>query len=347
MRCGSGIASRRGSQCGDRLRQALIDQLIFGETVSELRCTLTHALWVIATEQDEGDGDLAFAQRTKQLKPIESGHVQIRDDAIKAPLALEQCQRIAAIAKTVALVAGIPENGGHDGAEEWIIVHDQNIHSASLHFRQTCEVGRRETGKMSLMNKHDSTPSFKLPRAYKTFLMVALVFLPFFWLAFTEDGQRRTDLALMALLGKPDFNAALEDFDRTLTETRLRETFPKLELHCADGANPFGNRLCAAEIGAFNHYPASAVTLFFVGEQLRAAKVVYRRAYHPLIHGWVTHRLAQRELPPIPAADAQSDPGVRTEPVRDGLLLLPAGELGEDDEPALIWLSGAALAARS
>jgi hypothetical protein len=51
---------------------------------------------------------------------------------------------------------------------------------------------------------------YKLPSLYKSLLMLALVFGPFYWLAFTEDGQRRTDLALMFVLGKPELNAALD-----------------------------------------------------------------------------------------------------------------------------------------
>lgn len=198
------------------------------------------------------------------------------------------------------------------------------------------------------MNKKTSDPSLKLPPAYKTFLMLALVFLPFFWLTFTVDGQRRTDLVLMTLLGKPELNAALDAFESRLTEAQLRATFPQLELRCAEGANPFGNRLCTAEIGSFNQHPASSVTFFFLDDQLRATKVVYRRAYHELMHQWLTRRLAEREAPALPGAPLpEAEPGVRTEPVRDGLLLMRAGKLDKGDEPALIWLSGAALAERS
>lgn len=185
--------------------------------------------------------------------------------------------------------------------------------------------------------------NLKLPKAYKTLLMLALVIGPFFWLAFTEDGQRRTDLALMGLLGKPDFNAALDAFDSWLTEAKLRETFPKLELQCAVGSNPFGNRLCGAEIGTFNQIPAASVTLFFQDDQLRAAKVVYQRAYHDTVRHWVDQRVGARPANPL-TATAQEE-GVIAQPVADGLLLMREGELNEDDEPALIWLSQVAIAA--
>ena len=186
----------------------------------------------------------------------------------------------------------------------------------------------------------------KLPKTYKTLLMLALVFGPFFWLAFTDDGQQRTDLALMFVLGKPEFNPALDTFHSGLTEARILETFPKLKFRCADGANPFGDRLCGAEIGSFNQIPASALTLFFLGERLTAAKIVYRQTYHQAIQDWVRQRVAGRDAavqrPTAPADDL----GVTAEPVQDGALFFRDGELGKDDEPALLWISQVALDAR-
>ncbi|WP_295401864.1 hypothetical protein [uncultured Thiocystis sp.] len=186
--------------------------------------------------------------------------------------------------------------------------------------------------------------ALKLPKTYKTLLILALVFGPFCWLAFTEDGQRRTDLALLFALGKPEFNAALDAFHSGLTEARLRERFPTLRLHCATGANPFGDRLCGAAIGSFNQIPASSVTLFFLGEQLRAAKVVYRRSYHRTVREWARQRLALRDDSVNPAVMQRQD--VMAEPVGDGALVVRAGELGKKDEPALLWLSQAAIDAR-
>ncbi|EGV17343.1 hypothetical protein [Thiocapsa marina] len=184
----------------------------------------------------------------------------------------------------------------------------------------------------------------KLPRLYKTLLMLALVFGPFYWLAFTEDGQRRTDLALMFLLGKPELNAALDAFTGVLTEAQIRETFPKLEFQCADGANPFGDRLCAAEIGAFNGVPASSVTLFLVGDELRAVKVSYRRIYHPLMRDWVEGRVVRADGPRTSEQMEETGDGVATWTVSDGLLIMRDGELAPEDDPALFWLSRAALA---
>ncbi len=181
----------------------------------------------------------------------------------------------------------------------------------------------------------------KLPKAYKTLLMLALVFGPFYWLAFTEDGQHRTDLALMFVLGKPEFNAALDSFTSALTESKLRESFPKLKLQCGDGENPFGNRICGAPIGTFNQMPASYLTLFLHDARLRAVKVEYKRAYHERIQHWLKARVAAREASALAAPGAS--PGVIAKPVADGVLIVREGALGKDEEPALLWLSQAAI----
>lgn len=186
----------------------------------------------------------------------------------------------------------------------------------------------------------------KLPKTYVTLLMLALALGPFYWLAFTDDGQRRTDLALMGWLGHPEFNAAVESFSGSLSEARLRESFPGLDWRCADGANPFGDRLCRAEIGSFNQIPASSVVCFFAGSNLRAAKIVYRRSYHALLSDWLDRRLGGRGATAPMASSRAGAEGVRIHPVRDGEIFIREGALGGDEEPALLWIARAALDAR-
>lgn len=191
------------------------------------------------------------------------------------------------------------------------------------------------------------TRDFRIPRRYKTLLALVAVLGPIGWLMFTEDGQRRTDLALMTILGRPAFDAALESFTDRLTEARLRERFPAIELACMDGESPLGDRFCGAQIGSFNQYPARELALFFDGGRLSAVKVLYPRAYHARIRGWVERRVARlREVPegspPAPLVNG----GVAAWPVTDGALMLKDGDLGPSDEPALLWLSGVALARR-
>jgi hypothetical protein len=187
---------------------------------------------------------------------------------------------------------------------------------------------------------------FSIPRRYKTLLALVAVLGPIVWLMFTEDGQRRTDLVLMSILGRPAFDAALESFTDRLTEDRLREHFPSIELACTDGESPLGDRFCGARIGSFNQYPARELSLFFDGGRLSAVKVLYPRAYHARIRGWVERRVARlTEVSEGPSAPLVNGGGAAWS-VTDGALILKDGELGPSDEPALLWLSGAALARR-
>ena len=187
---------------------------------------------------------------------------------------------------------------------------------------------------------------FRIPRLYKTLLALAAVLGPIYWLMLTEDGQRRADLALMWILGRPSFNAALESFTDRLTEERLREGFPALDLQCSDGTNPFGDRLCGARIGSFNQYPARGLSLFFNAGRLSAVKVLYAPAYHARIRAWVERRLARLgegvgDKSPQPVGEG----GVSAWRVSEGVLLLKDGQLGRGEEPALVWLAGTTLTA--
>jgi hypothetical protein len=178
---------------------------------------------------------------------------------------------------------------------------------------------------------------FRIPRLYKTLLALAVVIGPIYWLMFTADGQRRTDLALMFLLGRPGFDAALESFDPSLTESKLRESFPALELQCSDAPSPLGDRLCVAVIGSFNAYPAKAVSLFFRGDTLSGVKVLYQRAYHDEIRAWVERRVARLDPLAAPPSPEVSD-GVASWRLPGGTFVLKDGDLARADEPALVWL---------
>lgn len=181
--------------------------------------------------------------------------------------------------------------------------------------------------------------SFKIPRYYKTLLAIIVVAGPIVWLMFTDDGKRRTDMMLMWLLGRPDFDAALDAFSPALTEAKMRETFADLELACSDGPNPFGDRLCSAAIGSFNQYPAQAVIWYFAEGRLSAVKLIYQRAYHDAIRGWVERRI------PDAGAGSAAGGGAAVWPAAEGVLVMKSGELGKGDEPSLLWLSpGAARA---
>jgi hypothetical protein len=180
----------------------------------------------------------------------------------------------------------------------------------------------------------------RLNPIYKKLLLLALVLGPMIWLVFTEDGQRRSDLVLLYLFGKGELNLAIENLHGNMTEADFRSLFPDVTFSCDEGANPFGDRLCTTEIGAFSAIPARAFTLFLKGDRLRAAKLNYRRAYHGALERQLSGRLGVRPRLDPSAPDAVSWP------VGDGLLLMPGAEPADDSESALLWLSEAALVGR-
>jgi len=182
--------------------------------------------------------------------------------------------------------------------------------------------------------------NLRLNPLYKKLLLLSLVLGPMIWLVLTEDGQRRSDLVLLYLFGKEELNLAIENLDGNMTEKDFRALFPELPLKCDEGANPFGNRLCTAEIGAFSAIPARAFTLFLQDDLLRAAKVNYRRAYHKTLEDQLSSRLGMRGGHDGSGTDAVSWQ------VRDGLLLMPPAKPDDDSEAALLWLSSAALQRR-
>ncbi|MEA3275268.1 MAG: hypothetical protein U9Q81_08270 [Pseudomonadota bacterium] len=175
---------------------------------------------------------------------------------------------------------------------------------------------------------------------YKKLLLLAIVLGPIVWLVFTEDGRRRTDLVVLYLFGKTELNLAIENLRGTMTEADFRALFPDLDLRCDDAANPFGDRLCTVEVGAFNAIPARAFTLFLCGDELCAAKLNYRRAYHETLQRQLTKRLRVR------AEHTAEYGGAVSWPVSDGLLLMPGTTPESDSEAALMWVSAVALQQR-
>lgn len=167
-----------------------------------------------------------------------------------------------------------------------------------------------------------------LPPLYTKLLLLAVVIGPFFWLVFTDDGQRRTDLVLLHLMGREQVNLAIENLTPAVSEADFRELFPDLELTCGAGGAPFGDRLCGARIGAFNQIPARALSLFYEGERLAAVRVSYRRGYHNDLRAQLERRIGRPQ-----AGQALSWP------VSDGLLLMSAEKPRSDGEAALFWLS--------
>ena len=58
--------------------------------------------------------------------------------------------------------------------------------------------------------------NFKIPSFYKRILAFFVVIGPIFWLVFTEDGQRRTDIVLLTLWGEDEIALNLKALDKVI-----------------------------------------------------------------------------------------------------------------------------------
>jgi hypothetical protein len=124
---------------------------------------------------------------------------------------------------------------------------------------------------------------FKLPRTYKLLLALAVVAGPFYWLMFTEDGRRRSDLFILHVLGKPSFNIAIDRLSGAATHADIEQQFPKVDFQCTERQSALGDEVCGAEIASFNGLPARRALLHYGGGRLTAVRLDYRLHYHELL----------------------------------------------------------------
>ncbi len=173
----------------------------------------------------------------------------------------------------------------------------------------------------------------KLPRTYKLLLALVVVIGPFYWLVFTDDGQRRTDLVMLHLMGRPSFDIAYERLTNAATEQLFRDQFPDLKLECVDRPSPFGSRVCAAPIASFNALPARSAVLYFNDDRLRALRLDYRVRYHDLLVNSLRERFGD------PREETTGDVPVLTWQLDGGLVMLPAVAVEHEADAALLWLA--------
>lgn len=178
----------------------------------------------------------------------------------------------------------------------------------------------------------------KQPSIHKTLLILILVFIPPYWLLFTDEGSRVSDTALLWLLGEEDIKLSLPDLDGQFTAEDIRTVYPENDWQCGSGETEFGNTLCAAQIGSFNGFPSRVVTFFFRDDRLSAVKLIYREPYHEQVIGHLISRLGQPDNVAQALADGPDADNVLQWDLQAGVLLLKK-TLGKPDEPALLWLA--------
>jgi hypothetical protein len=171
---------------------------------------------------------------------------------------------------------------------------------------------------------------------YKRLLLLFIVLGPFYWLVFTADGQRRTDMVLISLLkGSETMNISFAKLQESAREADFRANFPQVGFVCKDQRTPFGDRVCASPIAAFNGTPASSASLYFRANRLAAVKLAYQRAHR----AYVIEQL-QRELgTPVRSGDRAADGGVRLWRTDHGGVMVNVAPAAKGDEPAVLWVS--------
>ena len=178
----------------------------------------------------------------------------------------------------------------------------------------------------------------KKPNLHKTILILILVFTPPFWLVFTDEGRRVSDTGLLWLLGEDEIRISLSDLDGRYTRQDIQTVYSENEWQCGSQQTVFGDSLCAAQIGTFNGFPARLVTFYFRDDTVSALKLVYRDQYHQQIMGYYIGELGQPGNVEAAIAEGPDADNVLEWDLGKGVLLIPK-ELGETDEPSLLWLA--------
>ena len=170
---------------------------------------------------------------------------------------------------------------------------------------------------------------FKIPRLYKTILALTVVIGPFSWLMFTEDGQRRADLMILAFKDSPFIEMRLDTLASSATESQVREFLPDVVWQCQNNRTPFGERNCVTPIGAFNDTPAHYVVMYFENDALQAMKIVYRGRYHDYLLSLTETMLGE------PAAQS----GVLEWKTDRGVVVMQERVSRNEAEPSLFWMA--------
>lgn len=177
-------------------------------------------------------------------------------------------------------------------------------------------------------------------KLHKTLLALLLVFIPPYFLVFTEEGNRVSDNALLWLFGHPDLMLNLREADSAFTESQVRQVFADIDWQCGTVDSPFGQRACNAAIGSFNDLPARHAALFFAHDQLNAIRIAYREHYHSALLAQLIGTLGQPRNATAASTDAADADTVLEWPTGKGLVVLKK-TIRESDQAALLWLGAA------
>ena len=75
-------------------------------------------------------------------------------------------------------------------------------------------------------------------KLHKTLLALLIVFVPPYFLLFTEEGNRVSDNAVLWLFDREEFRLDLNQASNTFTEDELKKVYVKIDWKCGAGADP-------------------------------------------------------------------------------------------------------------
>jgi hypothetical protein len=177
----------------------------------------------------------------------------------------------------------------------------------------------------------------KLPFFYKRLLVFFIVIGPIYWLVFTDDGQRRSDIVMLLLWGEDEIALNLKALEHSLSEREFKVVYPDLDWHCQEKKNTLGERICVARIGVFNGIPSHYISALFQNQQISSIKVGYRRHYHGQLKQHIQHQLGAPHQTQNQIENSPQKVNVLQWASEHGIVILKAA-LQEEDEAALLWL---------
>lgn len=178
----------------------------------------------------------------------------------------------------------------------------------------------------------------KKPSIHKTLFFLILVLVPPYWLLFTDEGGRLSDTALLWLLGETEIKLNVRELNSGFTREQVLQVFSDADWQCGDGDTPFGNSLCAAQIGTFNGFPSRVLTMYFRDQQIGAFKLIYRDPYHKQLLGHFIQQLGQPDNVAAAISGGPDAANVLEWDLGQGLLIMKK-ELARTDEPSVLWVA--------
>jgi hypothetical protein len=178
-------------------------------------------------------------------------------------------------------------------------------------------------------------PMFKI---YKTFIIIAIVVAPIYWLMITEDGKRRTDTLLLWITGGDPININFEVLDDRYSVQDWQQVYEDIDWQCKEQASAWGDEICYSEVSSYNGIPARYVSVFFAEGYSSALKLVYRNQYHAQLGAELLNQLGKPEPVSAGPGDAPDSNSILRWQTDHGMLLLKQQLDSGEEEASLLWL---------